>query len=608
MPARTHPQEAGREAGLRRLSPAARAPLALRASLVLTGLAWVLPFLYWKHVPPLPSLHAEAVAFALGLAALAFGLVLGSRPAVELPRVGWVPLVLGALLLLQLGLGMAPYPEQILIALLYLVWAGGCAVLGRSLVQTLGLPRVADALAQALALGGVASVVMALLQYYDAQGIWDDFILDRHAGVFFGNVGQANHFASFTAMALASVVYLQITGRVAARVAVPVAGLLLFGLALSGSRSGWLYLGFFTLLALAARRAADSAQQRALGRWAAGLLPGLAAAQLLAKVPWLIPDLPALTSADRLTAIAVGMAIRIEAWRGAWELFLAQPWLGSGLGGYAHGFYEILARSPGSRAIGEGLFHHAHSLPFQLLAELGVVGGAAVVVGVVGWSLRFLRAARIDASRAWWLSLLAVLGAHSLLEYPLWYAYFLAPAAFLLGGGDPAGRALRAGWTLRGALAGMTALGALTLHNVVTSANKLEFELMLSRSALDAEQGMRQLNESMRNLHRETLLAPYIELMYARSVPLDTERLDEKRFLSAQAKRFLPLPDVAYRHAALLALAGNPEEAMRVLRQAAVVYPAHLPAFLDGIARLPEAQGGALRPLVEWAALEIGTE
>lgn len=606
MPARADPPEAGREAGLRGLS--APAPPAARASLALTGLAWVLPFLTWKHVPPLPSLHAEAVAFGLGLAAIAFGLVLSSRSAMELPRVGWVLLALGAILLVQLALGRAPYPEQILVALLYLVWAGGCAVLGRTLVRELGLRRVADALAQAVALGGVAATVMALLQYYDAQGVWDDFILDRHAGVFFGNVGQANHFAGFVAMALASTAYLHVSGRLAGRLAVPVALLLLFGMALSGSRSGWIYAGVFSALALAARGSAAPAERRALALWAAGLLPGLLAAQLLAKVPWLIPDLPAATSADRLTAIAVGLAIRVEAWRGAWELFLSQPWLGVGPGGYAHGFYGILARSPDSPAIGQGLFHHAHSLPLQLLAELGVVAGVAVVAAAAGWAWRFLRAGAIDAARAWWLALLAVMAVHSLLEYPLWYAYFLGPAAFLLGGGDPHGPALRAGRLLRGAVAAMLILGAVTLVNVLRAADRLEFELLLSRSALDAEQGMRQLNESMRNLHRETLLAPYIELMYARSVPLDRERLEEKLFLSGQAVRFLPLPDVAYRHAALLALAGQPDAAMAQLRQAAAVYPAHLPAFLDSIARLPEADRGALRPLVEWAASEIGTE
>jgi hypothetical protein len=160
----------------------------------------------------------------------------------------------------------------------------------------------------------------------------------------------------------------------------------------------------------------------------------------------------------------------------------------------------------------------------------------------------------------------------------------------------------------RGALAAMVALGGWTLHNVLHAADKLAYEIVLSRAALDPEQGMRQLNESMRRLHRETLLAPYIELMYTRSVPLDGERLQEKMFLSSQAVAFLPLPDVVYRHAALLALDGRPDEAMARLRQAAVVYRPQLPAFLDSVARLPEAQGGALAPLVEWAALEIGTE
>jgi O-antigen ligase len=572
------------------------------------GLAWALPFLNWRQESPLPSLHAEALAFGCALAAMAVGLVLAPRRELALPRVGWVLLALGALLLLQLALRMAPYPEQILVALLYLVWAGGCAVLGRALVDTLGMARVAGALAQALALGGVAAVVMALLQYYGAEGVWDDFIANRAGGIFIGNIGQGNHFASLIAIALASAMYLQVTGRLAARISVPSAALLLFGLTLTGSRSGWIYVALIVLLALAARGGSPPESRRALGRWAAGLLPGFLATHGLALLPWLQPEFAAITSAERLTAVAVGMAIRVEAWSGAWEMFLARPWLGWGLGGYAHGFYEILAGSPGSPAIGQGLFHHAHNLVLHLMAELGLVAGVAVVAGSLGWLRRFLRAGALDAAAGWWLALLSVLAVHSLLEYPLWYAYFLGIAAFLLGGGDPRGRVLPLRLAARGALAAMVALGGWTLHNVLHAADKLAYEIVLSRAALDPEQGMRQLNESMRRLHRETLLAPYIELMYTRSVPLDGERLQEKMFLSSQAVAFLPLPDVVYRHAALLALDGRPDEAMARLRQAAVVYRPQLPAFLDSVARLPEAQGGALAPLVEWAALEIGTE
>jgi hypothetical protein len=140
------------------------------------------------------------------------------------------------------------------------------------------------------------------------------------------------------------------------------------------------------------------------------------------------------------------------------------------------------------------------------------------------------------------------------------------------------------------------------------AADKIEFEIALSRAALDADQGTLQLNNSMRHLLGQTLLAPYIELMYARSVPLDPAHLDENLSRSDRATRFLPLPAVVYRHAALLALSGKPDAAMAELKQAAVVYPEHLASFLDSIARLPEANGGALAPLVEWAALEIGAE
>jgi hypothetical protein len=45
-------------------------PTVLRAAVLLTGLAWTLPFLQPYHRFPLTSFYSEWLAFALGLAAV----------------------------------------------------------------------------------------------------------------------------------------------------------------------------------------------------------------------------------------------------------------------------------------------------------------------------------------------------------------------------------------------------------------------------------------------------------------------------------------------------------------------------------------------------------
>jgi hypothetical protein len=83
-------------------------------------------------------------------------------------------------------------------------------------------------------------------------------------------------------------------------------------------------------------------------------------------------------------------------------------------------------------------FDHTHNLPLQLAVELGLPL-ALVICALLLWALwqascRAL-AATGAASAAGRCALMMVLliGLHSLLEYPLWYAYFLLPTAFASG-------------------------------------------------------------------------------------------------------------------------------------------------------------------------------
>ena len=91
-------------------------------------------------------------------------------------------------------------------------------------------------------------------------------------------------------------------------------------------------------------------------------------------------------------------------------------------------------------------FDHTHNLVLQFVVELGVPL-ALLVLGLLLWALaRALRAAlRVNADagaepdpaqvplrRAAFAMVFLIL-VHSLLEYPLWYAYYLLPAAFAFG-------------------------------------------------------------------------------------------------------------------------------------------------------------------------------
>ena len=101
-------------------------------------------------------------------------------------------------------------------------------------------------------------------------------------------------------------------------------------------------------------------------------------------------------------------------------LIVQHPWLGWGWRelGYAH--YIHLYDGPRFCDI----LDNAHNLPLHLAVELGVPV-AVTTCGLLGWwVVRAKPWAETDATRRMAWTVLAVVGLHSLLEYPLWYGPF----------------------------------------------------------------------------------------------------------------------------------------------------------------------------------------
>jgi hypothetical protein len=193
---------------------------------------------------------------------------------------------------------------------------------------------------------------------------------------------------------------------------------------LTGSRTGVVGVIVLTLWALLDRR---------LERFTRGLL---GSAPLLFGLAWLVVDWwaagQAIGAAQRLGQGDLSSG-RWAIWRDALALIAAQP-----IGGVGFGEFNLAWTLTPSPERSPQFFDHAHNLPLQLLAELGLPFGGAVL-GLLGWALwqawQRVRLAAGDAgaaARAMFVMVL-LMGLHSQFEYPLWYAHFLLPTAFAWG-------------------------------------------------------------------------------------------------------------------------------------------------------------------------------
>jgi O-antigen ligase len=571
-------------------------------SLVLVGLAWTLPFLAPYHRFPITAFYSEWLAFALGLAAAVPLLRRESWREAALPVVALAPLGLVAVLGMQLAAGRVPYFGQALLASLYLLWAVLLILLGQLLRREVSLATAATWLAWFLLGGGVLHSLVGLAQHYGIHGFpLDVLVVRKGEPVVYGNLSQANHYAVCLSFALASAAYLYARRALRAASLAFCIPLFLVALALAGSRSAWLYLAAFIVIALVLLALRRDGESRRLAGVAVGLPVAYIAAQWLVALPILLPAEGAAmqTAADRLFETVRGFQTRLQLWREAWQLFVAAPLLGSGLGQFA--WQHFLEQALSGELTTSRVFNHAHNIVVQLLAEFGVAGVLLVGAPVLAW-IADLRGVRLTLEWWWILALLSVIGIHSMLEHPLWYAYFLGVAALLLGLGAERRIAIRRAGVARAATALLVLLGCVNLVAVMAPYRDFERLVFDTAPASSAPAARAQtFTAAMMRAHRDPLLEPYVELALALGAPVRTDALQEQLELNTRAMRFAPVAAVVYRQAVLLALAGHHEAAGVQLGRALRVYPDEAEAFVYEVEELARRHPVEVKPLLELA-------
>ena len=248
----------------------------------------------------------------------------------------------------------------------------------------------------------------------------------------FGNIGQANHYTDLIFLGLASLCYLRVVYALGFAVFAGLAAWLCLSGAASASRGAWLYTAAFLVLGIwGLWRSRELAVRR--GALALLVVAGLSIlAQLLVSYGNLLAVF-GITSSLARASDAGSNGQRLYDWHAAWLAIQASPWWGEGPGSFYKLSVDAMAKT-GPTPFAK-FAEHAHNLPLQLGAEYGVPVALIAVVGMLGWYLKHLLRKPSPLS-LWVLSCVAVTGLHSLVEYPLWYTYFLIPMALCIGALD----------------------------------------------------------------------------------------------------------------------------------------------------------------------------
>ena len=425
--------------------------LALSVWLALLATAAVaLPTLIAFNVPPSATFFNQAAAF-VGWGG--FLLVLGATiPRQAGPRAPGSIALLGAMtLLLLLALAASLWrsvPWSISLSIAGTIASAIFAIaIGAAASRGGAGERAFTAVCIALVVAGIACSVIGGIQVF-LPGLPDgDWIAPSALpGRATGNLRQPNHLSSILLWSIVAAVWLgdrRILGRAVGAV---LAAAFVWGVMLAGSRTG--AIGVLTL-------AVWGVLDRRLSR--SGRLVLIAAPLVYALAWWatsqvLHPGQAAVGAAARFTGSGpFETYTRLSIWSNALDLVAMRPWIGVGLGEF--NFAWTLTPFP-TRP--NEFFDHAHNLVLQFAAELGVPLALVVLALLTFATYRALRNA-LDDGRALPVSrlfastapgdrstpsgsmqraafmIVLMAGMHSMLEYPLWYSYFLLPTAFVLG-------------------------------------------------------------------------------------------------------------------------------------------------------------------------------
>ncbi len=561
----------------------------LNFSLFFIGMMFFVPFANLHHQMPIVWFYSEWLAATLGLFAIIPLLKTSFLQYNRIPQSSLVFAGLSIILIVQYLLGMLHSTHYALMMLSYLVWAGLLILLGSYLRRELGWGKLVTVLAWALTAAGIVNVMIVVLQFVARTGGHIPFLPNLASN---GALLQANHQANFCALAIASLIYLHAKGRFSISFFTLLYALFLIALSFSGSRSAWLYLFAITVLTIIvthqqkARPENSSKTIRHTMHFGWMLLPAFAITQLL--IHYIIPseliNLPTERLLDGISSPSP--SARLHIWYDSLRLFIQSPWLGIGSG--AMQLQTFLLFDKPSAISANMVFEHAHNLFLHLATEMGIFALLIVLASLIVW-VRHFKWRKLDMETWWLISLLMVLGIHSMLEYPLWFTYFLGIGAVLLGAGDeklisirmPA-FAKKLGITSGHKLAQSSMLLVLLLGgaNIATSfiANHKMEGWLTNLTEENAGE-----NAALAWARQHSLLSPFAELLAVYVSPIDTRGLDQKIALNESAMRFRATSKVVYQHAVLLELKGDHAGAISQLNRALLAYPNYYKNMLENI-------------------------
>ncbi|MBX9871887.1 MAG: Wzy polymerase domain-containing protein [Burkholderiaceae bacterium] len=524
---------------------------------VLLCIGWWWP----DHFAPWLAFHNEVFVFLALVVGLGISLweTRGEIVAIRRGAGVYLSAFLIAIATLQWLGGLLPFIGDLVLVILYLCGAALAWEMGRMWAASSEHKQFSalDSLALTFSAGATLSALIALIQWAGQEESWMPWVMPAaHSMRAIANLAQPNQLSTLLIMGMIATAVMYDRERLSGRVAALLLVVQTLVLVLTQSRTGMVVV--LTLVAFAPWITGSSLRLR----WWMVLAWGLS---------FLILTVAYQELGYHANKAAIGteqvfqVGLRPLLWHQFGVALLEAPWLGYGW------LQTIRAQQEGALAITgleQGIYTHNHLL--DLAIWLGLPCALLVLVAGARWI--WLRRRKFGNKAVRWCTLwLLPLGAHAMLEFPLAYAYFLFPAAVIVGMVDYWTEPSRQQTDERQPIKSRINKWQLPLTLVVYAS----LSIVVSYEYLQAEEDFRVARFENRNLGQTpaTYEIPKFLLLDQLEAALRAMRLKAKRgmpeediqMLGRAAARYPWLP-LQYQYTLALALNGEQEKAAKQLR------------------------------------------
>lgn len=508
----------------------------------LIALSWLVP----NHYPPWLSAWGDGVAIA-GLLLLLATLLLRSNAK---PGVSWQLLAITLLCCLipciQFAMGKIFYMGDVALVILYVgIWFAA-VMSGNLLAQTCSQPNGINWLMSAWAVAAALSVAIALCQWTDAVNL-GLYTADLPSGKRpFANVAQPNQFNTLCFFGLCGLLVLYQHRQLGRIIFGLSAALLLTGMILSQSRTGWIQVICLLLWGAINQRRADLRLSH-LQIVMLGLFFLMGTLALPAISNFLMLPI------ERTLESQIQTSVRLSYWYAMAHGLLEQPLWGFGWQQAGAAQIQVALSQP---AIGL-YFAHSHNLILDLMLWNGIPAGTLITALLIWWLLiRVL--GEIEPTAIWLLAAVGGWLIHSMLEFPHEYAYFLIPVGLAMGVIDKLSTTEKRLIYLSRQISAIC-FAALAILFAFTAVEYISVEKNYRTQQLEvARIGVPGLITPVPELHLLTQLKALLGIAHVDTHPLMTTQQIES--LREAASRF-GYPAILLRYSEALALNGDKEKA-----------------------------------------------